>query len=111
MGTPDTALERLLATEARLDALLAEEAAHAEALVRSAEAEAADLAQSLEAEIARATVEVDTRLRAEGDARVAFLEDEARRVLAAWQEVDDASLERLADWVVEQVLQSKAAGA
>jgi len=108
MGTPDTALERLLATEARLDALLAVEAASAEALVRAAQAEASGLAQSLEAEIARAAAEMDTRLRAESDARLGFMEDKARRTLAVWQEVDGGTLEQLAAWVVEQVLQPEA---
>lgn len=110
MEPPVTALERLLATESRLDAMLAEEAARAEDLVRAAEAEAADLARSLEAEIAEVAHQVDARLGAERDARLAFLEDEARRSLAVYERVDDAAALRLAAWVVERVLDRGTAG-
>lgn len=105
-ATGQTALEQLLTTEARLDAVLQEEARQAEALVRAAEEEALELERRLEPELEQVTREVDERLEAERNARLAFVEDEARRALSAVEAVMPEQIETLADWVVDQVIRS-----
>ncbi len=104
MAAPDSALERLLAVEARLDRMLADEAVQAEALVRAATAEAAALEARLDQELAAATAQLDSRLTAERDARLAFAEEEAHRRLARYQSAGPFEVGELAAWVRDQVL-------
>jgi hypothetical protein len=86
--------------------LLQEEARRAEALVQAAEEEALELERRLEQELEQVTREVDARLEAERNARLAFVEDEARRALLAVQALTPEQIETLADWAVDQVIQS-----
>ncbi|HEX9892978.1 MAG TPA: hypothetical protein VGA78_03595 [Gemmatimonadales bacterium] len=106
MGSAPSALERLLNTEGRLDAMLAQEARDAEAILRAAQEEVVELEHRLEAELVSAAHEVDQRLAAERDARLAFIEDEARRSLEVLESVTPEQVGALAVWVVDRVLES-----
>jgi len=101
---PDSALARLLATEARLEAMLAECSTAAEARVRDAEAGAARRLDDVETELAVATREMEARLARERADRMASATARATAALAAFERLDEATVATLADWVVGQVI-------
>ena len=103
---PDSALARLLATEARLETMLAERRAAAEARVRAAEAGAARRLDEVEAELAAAAREIETRLARERADRMAAATERATAALRAFEQLDDAMVASLAEWVVGQVIDS-----
>jgi vacuolar-type H+-ATPase subunit H len=103
---PDSALARLLATEARLETMLAECRAVAEARVRDAEAGAARRLGDVETELLDATHEMEARLARERRERLASATARATAALAAFEQLNDATVATLADWVVTQVIGS-----
>ncbi len=103
---PDSALARLLTTEARLETMLAECRAAAEARVRDAEAGAARRLDDVETELAAAAREMEVRLACERVDRLASATSRATADLAAFERLEDATVGVLADWVVEQVIDS-----
>jgi hypothetical protein len=103
---PDSALAQLLATEASLEAMLAECSTAAEARVRDAEAGAARRLDDVETELAVATREMEARLARERADRMASATARATAALAAFERLDDATVTTLADWVVGQVIGS-----
>ena len=103
---PDSALARLLATEASLEAMLAECSSAAEACVRDAEAGAARRLGDVETELAVATREMEARLARERADRMASATARAAAALAAFEHLNEATVATLADWVVGQVIGS-----
>ena len=104
MPADGSGLEQLLQAEERLNRMLAEEARQAEALVAAAETEARALAERLAEEVAEATRDLEARLAAERDARLAFAEGEARRRIGCFERIGPRETDELAEWVVRQVL-------
>jgi hypothetical protein len=103
---PDSALARLLATEARLETMLVECRAAAEARVREAETSATGRLGEVKAEIAKAAREIESRLARERTDRLASATARATADTAAFERLDDARVAALAEWVVEQVVAS-----
>lgn len=109
LAAADGALARLLAAEARLEQMLADRRADAEREVEAARVRAREVLDGLDAELAaeaRVTAGQEERRRAEAVAR---LETASARALARWRAVDGPEVERLADWVVRQVIDGVAA--
>lgn len=104
MASGGTGLEQLLQAEARLDRMLADEARQAEALVAAAEAEAAALADRVGSELAEVERDLEARLAAERDARLAFVERDAQRRLDCFQRLGPREVDAMAEWVMRQVL-------
>jgi vacuolar-type H+-ATPase subunit H len=99
-------LARLLTTEARLEAMLAECRAAAEARVREAEAGAARRLAEVETELAAAAREMEARLARERADRMTTATARATADLAAFERLDNATVGALAEWVVGQVIDS-----
>lgn len=106
----ESALGRLLATEERLDALLADAARKAETAIGEAEAQARVRLGALDEEVATAVVSLGRRLDEERRQRLARLEAETRRTLEAIGALGELELEGLARRVVERVLASNGTG-
>lgn len=99
----ESALARVLATETRLDLLLAEASAQGVELVREAEAGAAARLAEVEAELERAERELEARLTSEGEAAV---QDERRRADDTLRSIaaQAARTVELAEWVVHRLI-------
>jgi hypothetical protein len=99
----ESALARVLATETRLDLLLAEASAQGAEFVREAEAGAAARLAEVEAELERAERELEARLTSEGEAAV---QDERRRADDTIRSItaQAARTVELAEWVVRRLI-------
>lgn len=101
---PTGALARLLETEQRLEAEVAEAAARAQSMVAEAREQAAATLRRSDEAVARLQADSATRREEARAAKVAAIEAEVERRIAAWRDLSGDRLDQLADWVVERVL-------
>lgn len=97
-------LDAILRLEKDLADRVAEARTEAERILREAQADVARLDAGLEEELARRIQELDARLLAEREQRLAEVAATARQRQAAWDAVDDATVRRAAGVVVDALV-------
>lgn len=97
-------LEAILQLEKELADRVADARAEAERILREAQADVARRDAGLEEELARRIRELDARLLAEREQRLAQVTASARQRRAAWDAVDDATVNRAAGAVVDALV-------
>jgi len=103
-GGPSGSLAQLLATEARLDAAVADARERAAARVAEARARAAALTEGLAAELAALETERLEHRARDLARRRSEIEAETDRIVARFEGLSDRDVATLADWLVERVL-------
>ena len=108
-GKPEDAgatskLSRLLQTEVELEAMLEEARLEAKRLVELAESEAQDRVQQFELQVRAHEAAVRDRIARERDAAIQSIREEARHETQQLDEIDDATVEALASYVLGLLL-------
>lgn len=104
-----SALSRLLDTEARLEAMVAEARERADAVVREAESRCSARLAAVDAELRDALAAARSRHAGECAARIALLERESEAALRRYEAVAGERAEELARWLANQVLREMGA--
>lgn len=97
-------LSRLLKTEVELEAMLEEARLEAKRLVELAESDAQDRAQQFEFQVQAHEAAVRDRIVRERDAAILSIREEARDETKRLDEIDDATVEVLASYVLGLLL-------
>ena len=105
-----SALTRLLSTEARLEAMVAEARERADAMVRDAELRCSARLAAVDAELRDALEAAQGRHADECAARIAALEQGTKAATSRYEAAAAGQVESLAHWVASQVLQDVAGG-
>lgn len=101
---PDSALARLVHTEARLDEFLATRRAEADALVADARRRADAILAEAEADLAALVAGLNARLERDRLEALASLRQEAEDRLHRLMGIDEERIDALARWVADRVL-------
>ncbi len=97
-------LSRLLETEVELEAMLQEARQEAKRLVELAESAAEDRVQQFELKLEAEEARVRDRIARERDQAVASIREEAGRETDQLEELDDATVNELASYVLDLLL-------
>lgn len=97
-------LSRLLETEVELEAMLKEAKQEAKRLVELAESAAEDRVQQFELKLKAEEAIVRDRIARERDQAIASIREEARRETDQLDELDDATVNELASYVLDLLL-------
>lgn len=97
-------LDALLALERSLGERLAAARAEADRILREAQDDVARREAALAEDLAARARELEARLAADRERRLAAVAEAARRRIAAWDAIDDASVDRAAGAVADALI-------